>query len=78
MVINKLIEPELKPVPPRGDIFVLYCSHCLQKNGSIRLSSACISGGRRPSLSPSLTWHIVNYYIDRSVLLENTPLVKFI
>ena len=31
MVMNKLIEPELKPVPPRGDIFVLYCCHCLQQ-----------------------------------------------
>ena len=30
MVMNKLIEPELKPVPPRRDIFVLFCSHCLQ------------------------------------------------
>ena len=31
MVMNKLIEPELKPVPPRGDIFVLYCSYYLQQ-----------------------------------------------
>ena len=30
MVMNKLIEPELKPVSPSRDIFVLYCSHCLQ------------------------------------------------
>ena len=30
MVMNELIEPELKPVPPGGDIFVLYCSHCFQ------------------------------------------------
>ena len=28
--MNKLLEPELKSVPPRGDIFVLYCSHCLK------------------------------------------------
>ena len=39
MVMIKLIEPGLKCVPPEGDIFVLYSSHCLQQ------SSACISGG---------------------------------
>ena len=51
MVMNKLIEPGLKSVPSRGDIFVFYCSHCLQQ------SSAFISGGRGPSLSTSLTSH---------------------
>ena len=59
MVMNKLIEPELKPVPPRGDIFVLYCSHCLQQErlNRKRFSSVSISGGRGPSLSTSLTSH---------------------
>ena len=34
MVMNKLIQPELKPVsppPPRRVIFMLYCCHCLQQ-----------------------------------------------
>ena len=49
---NKLIEPELKPDPLRGDIFVFHLSHYFQQ-----LSFACISGGRGPSLSTSLTSH---------------------
>ena len=49
--MNTLIEPGLKPVPPRGDIFVLYCSHCFQQ------SSACISGGRGPRLYTGVTLH---------------------
>ena len=37
---------------PRGDIFVLYCSHCLQQERPNQnpLSPACISGGRGLSL----------------------------
>ena len=54
MVMTELIEPGLKPdlslSPPRGYIFVLYCSHCLHR-------SACIEGGRGPTLSTSLTSH---------------------
>ena len=54
-VMYTLIEPGLKPAPPpppRGDIFVLYCSHCLQQ-------SSAFSSGREggTSLSTRLTSH---------------------
>ena len=33
-----------KPVPPRGDIFVLYCSHCFQDTLGARDFSYAVSG----------------------------------
>ena len=68
MVMNKLIESGLKPVSPIGDIFVLYCSHCLQQ-----VSSACISGGRGPSLSTSLMSHSHDLRSRKRRLFEWSP-----
>ena len=51
MVMNKLIEPGLKPVPLEG---IFLCSIVLIV---FKQSSAFISGGRGLSLSTSLTSH---------------------
>ena len=52
-----IIEPGLKPAPPpppRGDIFVLYCSHCLQLSCAFSLGR---EGGRNePFYSSDVTF----------------------
>ena len=66
MVMTELIESGLKPDPPRGYIFVLYWSHCLQQSSAFSLGR---EGGT--SLSTRLTSH--SHHVRSSLLSKYWP-----